>query len=141
VTTAGGFVLKQWTKSSVRRRQRNEHQSVKNPPTQLDYATPPPAQRPADRQLLFFLILPSGVLAALILGSLMFEDGDSRNFGGVMCAMVTAPVALFCGIWALLEATRPMGLRALVSALVWAILLAGGLCLALWIILHFRLLR
>ena len=86
-------------------------------------------------------VLAADAYRNLLLGSLMFEDGDSRNIGGAMCLLATAPVALVCGVMGIVEATRPRGLRALLRGTLWSALLVGGLCGSLWAIIHFKLLR
>jgi hypothetical protein len=107
----------------------------------LSYASPPPAEREAEARLMFALLLPTGIFAAVFLGSWMFEDGDSRNVGGALCMFAMAPVAIVCSVIALIEATRPRGFRALLHGIAWSGLLVAGLCGSLWIIIQFRLLR
>ena len=90
---------------------------------------------------MFTLVLPAAIFAAVFIGSWMFEDGDSRNIGGAMCMLAMAPLALVCGVMAIIEATRPRGLRALSHGVLWSGLLIIGLCGSLWVIMHFKLLR
>jgi len=90
---------------------------------------------------MFVLLLSAGIFVAVLLGSWMFEDGDSRNIGGAMCMLAMAPVALAGGIMAIIETTRPRGFRALAHGVLWSGLLVIGLCGTLWIIVGFRLLR
>lgn len=86
------------------------------------------------------LLLPVGLFVALFLGSWIIEDGDSRNVNGALCMLVTAPIAVTCGIAAIVEAMRPRGSRALLHGLLTSALLVAGLCGSLWAIVHFKLL-
>src|SRR5437868_6239782 len=109
----------------------------------LDYASPPPA-READRRRMFLYLLPGAICIAAAIGSWLIEatfDGDSRNFFGVMCVLVTAPLGLGYGIFAIREACRPKGVRALRWALYWNAVIAFGPWLMLWSIVRFGLLK
>lgn len=90
-------------------------------------------------------LLPGATCIAAILGSWMIEAtyprGDSRNFSGPMCVLVTAPLGLGYGIAAIREALRPNGLRALLRGLAWNIVVAFGPWAVLWVIVRFGLLK
>jgi len=70
-----------------------------------------------------------------------FPEGDSRNFQGPMCVLVTAPLGLIFGIMGVREAFRPHGLRALLWGVCWNVIAALGPWLALWVIVRFGLLK
>lgn len=94
---------------------------------------------------MFFCLLPAAICIGALLGSWLIEadfpNGDSRNFGGGMCVLVTAPLGLIFAILAIREALRPRGLRALLWGLGWNVVVAGGPWVVLWIVARFRLFK
>jgi hypothetical protein len=110
----------------------------------LNYAAPP-TPRNADPRRMFMYLLPAAVCVGAIIGSWMIEvtfpNGDSRNFGGAMCVLVTAPLGLIFGIMGIREACRPRGLRALLWGVGWNVLAALGPWVALWVVVRFGLLK
>jgi hypothetical protein len=102
-------------------------------------------QRDADPRRLFLLLLPGAVCISAILGSWVIEatypQGDSRNFGGPMCVVATAPLGLVFGVMAIRETFRPRSLGALRRALAWSAVLAGGPWLLFWMIIRFGWLK
>lgn len=113
-------------------------------PAHLNYASPPPP-RPADPRRLFMYLLPGAICVGAVLGSWIIESrfpaGDSRNFGGVMCALIMAPLGVVFGALAVREAFRPKGLGAFCRGLMWNAVIAFGPWLALWVMVQFGLLK
>jgi hypothetical protein len=94
---------------------------------------------------MFMYLLPAAICVGAIIGSWMIEstfpNGDSRNFQGPMCVLVTAPLGLVFGVIGIREAFRPRGLRALMWAVGWNVVTALGPSAALWVIVKFGLLK
>lgn len=94
---------------------------------------------------MFRYLLPGAVCISAFLGSwlieAMFPHGDSRNGFGAMCFWGTAPFGFGYGIAALIEASRPNGVRVLVRQVPLCLVLAGGPWLILWVVVKFQLLK
>ncbi len=110
----------------------------------LDYEGTRPVG-PADPRRMFLYLLPSAVCIGAFLPTWMIEayypDGDSRNFSGPACMLVTAPLGLAFGAMAIREAIRPRRLRALLWSVGWNLLVAVGPWATFWVLVRFGLLK
>ena len=110
----------------------------------LDYATPPPP-RQADARVIFRNLLPASICVGALLGSWLIEssfpNGDSRNFGGPLCVLVTAPLGLVFGVFAVGESFRSAGFCAFARAAAWSFLVALAPWLFLFACVRFHLLK
>lgn len=117
---------------------------VPDPQPPLNYAIPPPP-RQANPRYVFLRLLPAAICIAAFITSMQIEsafpNGDSRNFGGVCVIILTAPLALVWGAFAVREAFRPRGVRALLLGSAWNAVLVLASFLSIWTIIKFRLLR
>jgi len=109
----------------------------------IDHSTPAPPV--ADRRSLFYYLLPTGICAAIIVGSAAVEvlapSGDSRNFQGPCALIIMLPVALVYLIAVFREARKIGGFRALKWAVTWNGLLAIAPWAVIWIFIKLRLFR
>lgn len=113
----------------------------KKPPI-VEYAIPQPSERwPADRLLMFFFLLPTGIFAAEWAATLVISNlrQDDQGAYAPICLMLpTAPLSLGCGVAAKVEATRKDGLKALFHGVCWNLLLVGVFWLALQFFVRYR---
>jgi hypothetical protein len=104
----------------------------------LDYGSPK-TPRDADAFRAFVSLLPTGICVAIIAGSFIFEDGDSRDIGGACLVVILAPLALIGWAVIISEGTRPRGLIALRNAAIWNAIVAIAVPAAIFAIIHFKL--
>jgi hypothetical protein len=109
----------------------------------IDYMSSPPP-RDADRRQLFKYLLPGAMTLSIILAAIYIETaypgGDSRDMAPCL-VVVTGPLGLVLGIFAIREAHRPGGGRALRWALYWNTALVLGPGFILWVAVHLNILK
>jgi hypothetical protein len=105
----------------------------------------PISNREANYGRMLRHLTPAGLfLTALATGCFIeweYPGGDSRNIASPCCMIVTAPAALILAISAIKETLRPKGLRILLAAGATWLLVAMLVCLLLWSIVRFGILK
>jgi hypothetical protein len=81
---------------------------------------------------MFYLLLPAGICLGALIPSLIINSyhQDDRNFGGACINLISTPLALVCGIIAIVDCFRRQGGRkAFMHGLLWNALIVAVMSL------------